>query len=806
MPQALGGLRVVDLSPTRVGAQISQLFADYGAEVVWVEPPGGSPMRNQPAFACWGRGKQSILLDLASDDGKADLRALLVDADVLIETFRPGKLDALGFDRATLDTINPRLVHTSITGFGQVGPFAGLQGYEAIVAAKVGLFQLFGRMIKGDRPAFVNVPWCSFAASHTALHGTLAALIERQRSGLGQHVEASLAQGFTALDTWSWFEQYIEKKWPGAYTRLNNYDHDEIPTTPFAYFLLVALTKDGHWLQFAQTAPRLYVALMHELGLGSYFTDPQWEGIPVFPDRERREALWAKMLEIANQRTLAEWHAAFDRNPDVFAEEFRAGTTVLQHPQMLWDGTSTVVADAERGDVRQPGPLAMMSATPAAPLRSAPRLGEHQPLLDRLDRAATPTAVRAPAGTRSGLPLEGITVVEFATQFAAPHGTTLLTDLGARVIKVEPLDGDPIRMILPFPEAGGAKVMAGKESICIDIGTEEGLALAHRLIAGADMVMQGFRGGVMERLGLGYERLRQINPDLIFHNATGYGTAGPYGSRPAYAPSIGAAAGVARGNVGELVEERAGMTLDEIRHGTYLLTVGALASPAQSDGFAALGVATGLLLALLARERGLGGQEVTTTMLNTNAHAMSAQTVDYPGSLGEPAPDPDTRGLNALYQVYDAAEGWVFLAAPSGREFDRLAGAAGEFADDLVAARAESDDALAAALTAMFATRSAGEWERHLRDADVACVQVHTGSIEDAYWSPELAVESDYVTYVEHPVFELHPRMKPLVRFSRSATQAGHAATAGSHTDAILTELGEDAATIADLRRRKIVA
>jgi crotonobetainyl-CoA:carnitine CoA-transferase CaiB-like acyl-CoA transferase len=812
---ALEGLRVIDLSPTRLGAQVSQLFADFGAEVIWVEPPGGAPMRHQPAFAFWARGKRSVELDLGTDDGRDALRALVAGADVLIETFRPGVMDRLGFDPDALAALNPRLVHTSITGFGHVGPYAGLQGYEGIVAAKLGVFQAFNRMVPDDRPPFVNVPWCTWPAIQTALHGTLSALIEREHSGLGQRVEASLAQAFTAVDTWGWFEQYIERKWPGAYKRANSYDEDEIPTTPFAYFLLIALTKDGHWLQFAQTAPRLYAALMRALGLDWMFTDPEWAGIPVFPDQQRREALWARMLEVANTKTLAEWQQVFEDDPDVFAEEFRAGPQVLEHPQVKWDGSAIELIDDERGPVHQPGPLVMMKATPADTTRSAPTVGRDQALVADALGGATPASAPASTGARAdaptGLPLDGMTIVEFAVQFAAPHGTTLLTDLGARVIKIEALEGDPIRSILPFPETGAAKVMAGKETICIDLGTPEGLALAHEIIARSDMVMQGFRAGVADRIGVGYERLRQLNPDLVYVNATGYGTGGPNGHRPAYAPSIGAAAGVARGNVGDLVEERAGMTLAEIRHGTFLLTVGAVVSNAQADGFAALGVGTAVLLGYLARQRGKGAQELTTTMINTNAHAMSAQVVDYPGSPGEPGPDIEMRGLSALYRSYDARDGWVFLAAPQDEEWSRLVSALAPYVDLADArfadraARATNDEALAHALAGAFATRDKADWERDLRAADVACVAVTTSSIEDVLWSDDFAVASGYVTEADHPVFERHPRMAPLVRFSRSATKVGDGNLAGAHTDAILTELGRTPEQIADLRERKIV-
>ncbi len=800
--QALAGIRVVDLSPNRVGAQVSQLFADYGAEVIWVEPPGGAPIRNQPAFAFWGRGKRSVELDLRSDQGRQSLRELLADADVLVDTFRPGVLDRLGFGEDVLEALNPRLVHTTITGFGSVGPYADMQGYEAIVAAKLGIFQAFHRLIPGDRPTFVSVPWCSYSASQTALHGTLAALLEREQSGRGQRVEASLAQAFTSLDTWGWFEQLIEHKWPGAYTRVQSFDENEIPTSPFAYFLMIALTKDGHWLQFAQVAPRLFQALMTELELTWMFTDPEWQGLPLFEEPERRKAFWSKMLETANSKTLAEWEHIFETNPDVFAEEFRAGTAVLDHPQMIFDGSTITLTDTERGPVRQPGPLAMMTKTPADVTRSAPTLGADQALLDSLTGPSTAPAPQDEGPTR--MPLEGITVLEFAVQYAAPHGATLLTDLGARVIKVESLEGDPIRTIVPFPETGSAKAMAGKECISLDLATPEGLAIVHDLVKSADLVLQGFRAGVADRIGIGYPALKAINPELIYLNATGYGTGGPNGHRPAYAPSIGAAAGVARGNVGDLVEERAGMTIEEIRHGSFLLTVGAVITNAQADGFAALGVATAMLLGLVARARGAGGQEMTTTMVNTNAHAMSAQTVDYPGSPAEPCPDLDMRGLHALYRTYDASDGWVFLAAPSEREWPRLVGALAPYSD-LADIDRSDDEALAGVLTRVFASRGKDDWERDLRAAGVACVAVTTTTIETVLWSEDFGRASNYLTDVEHPVFGEHPRMSALVRFSRSTTQAKPGVLLGAHTDAILAELGKSVAEIADLRERKVV-
>src|SRR5699024_4478481 len=125
--------------------------------------------------------------------------------------------------------------------------------------------------------------------------------------------------------------------------------------------------------------------------------------------------------------------------------------------------------------------------------------------------------------------------------FAAPYGATVLADLGARVIKVEPLEGDIIRTMMAFPESAGAKVMQGKESICVDITTDEGRDIVREIIKDADVVLNGFRAGAAERRGLGEDDLRVINPELVYVTASGYGEGGPLSNRPAFAPSIGAA-------------------------------------------------------------------------------------------------------------------------------------------------------------------------------------------------------------------------------------------------------------------------
>ena len=263
----LAGLRIIDVSPSRIGAQVSQLFADFGADVIQIEPPGGATIRDHAAYAFWARGKRSIVLDLADDADQAVLRSLAAGADVFIETQPTGTLDAVGLGFAELSALNPRLIYTSVTAFGRQGPYATAPLNEGLVHAKLGVFKTFQRMSPHADPPYVNVPFASFAACQVALHGTLTALFERERSGLGQWVEANLAQAFTTLDTWAWFEHLIAERWPEAFIKSSPYDAAGRPASPLTFMLLVCLTKDGHWLQFAAVAAHLFATHMKALGL-----------------------------------------------------------------------------------------------------------------------------------------------------------------------------------------------------------------------------------------------------------------------------------------------------------------------------------------------------------------------------------------------------------------------------------------------------------------------------------------------------------------------------------------------------------
>jgi crotonobetainyl-CoA:carnitine CoA-transferase CaiB-like acyl-CoA transferase len=805
----LAGLRVIDLSTTLPGAQATQFLADAGADVILVEGADGSPLRSDPGWPGLLRGKRSITLDLHSDDGRSTLDSLLRQADVLVTTMRPAAAARLGFTAERLAGRYPRLVAATITGWGSRGPWAGYKGYEALIMAKTGVLHSKRQLTPGPDPAYVSVPYASYAAGQTAVQGILAALFERESSGRGQLVEANLVSGVGALDTYNWFYEMILRRYPDAFKPLADaFDSQGRPQSRLMYAILVAATKDGTWLQFAQTAPRLMQAWLAELGLAEEVTGPKWAGFPDLPTPELRQEWWDKMLKKVEERPLAEWEAVFARNSNVFGEQFRTPDEALAHPQIVHEGRVVTVDDPDLGPVRQPSTLVHAAGAPLTAIGRAPRPGEHSAAIRRLAAAQPQPSAEGtgagPSGPASGCPLAGVTVLELGGMFAAPFGATVLADLGARVIKVEPLGGDTIRDVMAFPEAGGGKVLQGKESIALDIRTPEGLAVVHQLTRHCDVVLQCYRAGVAARIGIDEATLKAVNPDLVYLNSPGYGIDGPYGGKPAYAPSIGAASGVSLTDA-PLGGARPG-NREQLLSGARNLRAGGAVPAVQSDGVAALGVASALMLGLYARRRGIALAGLVTTMLGSCTQALIGRNTSYQGRPPLSRVDDEFRGLGPLYRLYRAADGWVFLAAPAPRDWAALA-AAVDLSDPRFAtaeSRAANAGALGAALEAIFATRGKDAWEAELTAADVGCVAV---AQENAEWrmQDDEFYQAGYAVDAVSPIFDEHRRPAPLNRFSRSATKPDSGCRLGQHTDALLREIGYDGAQIADLRERHVV-
>src|SRR5579883_1502630 len=212
------GLVVLDFSWGMAGGLATAVLADFGSEVIKIEPPSGDPFRNHPAWLSWNRGKKSAVIDLKNAAGREQAQRLAAQADVVIETFRPGVTQRLGIDYATLSSINPRLVYASISGWGQQGPLSQVPGYEGAIAAKSGRMMDFSGQMNREGPAYSAVQVATWASSQAAVRGILAVLLSRDTAGRGQWVQTSILQNMIPYDLAGLMMRQLSRKDPKKFS------------------------------------------------------------------------------------------------------------------------------------------------------------------------------------------------------------------------------------------------------------------------------------------------------------------------------------------------------------------------------------------------------------------------------------------------------------------------------------------------------------------------------------------------------------------------------------------------------------
>ncbi len=817
----LHGLRVLDLSSGPAGGLATMILADFGADVLKIEPPSGDRFRFLAASPVWLRGKRSLALDLGSEEGRARLHQLAGEADVAVASFRPGSAAPLGADPAALRALNGGLIYCSITGFGPEGPYSRYPGYEQVVAAKSGRMLIFEGSIGRDGPVYAAVQLGTHVASQSAVQGILAALLARERTGSGQLVETSLLRGYIPFDIAGLTIQQLRGRHPERFPppppqlfgRLPVVGYNPVPTS------------DGEWIQLASIVEHLFHAFIAATDLGEIYADPRFEGAPYLIADEAKEALLDIVYARTRTKSTREWMRTFVANGNVAAEPWRSTQQALDHPQIVHTGDVITLDSPDHGPVRQLGPVAKLPATPARPAATRPTVDEHRGEGWR-PRTEAPTAPAAPRGggapeEREGGPLQGVTVLEFASVVAVPYACTILADLGARVIKLETLAGDSFRLmgnpgVGDVRGLGAIKMTASKESITLDLKATEGRRIAEQLIERADVLIHNFRPGAPERLGIGYEQASSLNPRLVYVSATGYGIDGPYARRPTAHPAPGAALGgaylqagggdhpVAAGDLAAMSEEARRMQQ---------------ANEISPDPNASAVVATAALLGLMAQRRRGVGQHVQCNMMGANAYANHDDFVDYDGKPERPHADGDLLGLSALYRLYRAAPAeedgarpsWLFLAVTSEREWTALAGTpglealAGDTRFQTAEARREHDAELAGAIGELLAARTADEWERLLTTRDVAGVRADARE-PGLFWDSDPHVEAAGLTVeTDHPLWGPYRRHAPLVHFHGTPETPGPGMLGGQHARAILAELGYDDEAVEGLYERGVV-
>jgi crotonobetainyl-CoA:carnitine CoA-transferase CaiB-like acyl-CoA transferase len=776
MLKIFDGLRVAEFSQGMAGPLAGMVLADNGADVIKVEPPGGDWGRRLTGFGMWNRGKRSVELDL--NDARSARRAhdLVRDADVIMESFNPDDACRFGLNSAATAITNPRVIHCNISGFGTVGGRYGrLTPYEGIVAARsgrmMGADSLSGAAIPNaaSRPVFQASPTGSYGAAMLAVQGIVAALYQSDSTGRPAVVETSLLDGALAATMRLPFKRIGSEVVPVREGR-DNLQHAGVQLT-----FLTAECSDGRFIQMCARQDHHFRNWLRALDLDYLLSEPRFAAAPLgirsFDDIHEMESMIRARMK---GKTQDEWMTLFVERYDVGADPFLHPSEFLRHPQMVENGRVVHV----KGDARpQPGPLAVFEATPSVVERPAPSLAEHQGTSWRGTGFRHPASDLEPAATdtREG-PLAGVTVLEFAYFVAGPLGATLLADLGARVIKIEPIEGDPFRRVgLEF-----VHLVKGKESIAVDLKADAGRKILYDLVREADALLHSFRPGVPERLGMDYETLRNLNPGLVYLYAGSYGSKGPQSHRAAFHSTPNALCGAG------------------------IIQAGAGNPPADNswpDPCAGLGVATALAMGLLAKKRFGVGQYIETTMLASASYVHSNDMLAEP--YAERIADPGQQGLHPLYRLYRCRSGWIFLAAIRDREWSNLAHALGH-AEWVVEgystpeAREASSSSLAHELEEIFMTNTAAAWEDRLVVAGVPV------AIADDTTFEEFLVTEGLLRAGFHDGFGEYFSMPPRVRVNSFVPNRPPSAC-GEFTNRLLAELGYSAERLEGLAAQGVI-
>ena len=329
-------------------------------------------------------------------------------------------------------------------------------------------------------------------------------------------------------------------------------------------------------------------------------------------------------------------------------------------PQAVHNGMAVEVDDPVLGAVQQvAGPLRFSAAGHRAQPAPAPASGQHTAeilaeLRQSPPRAAARGSAAQPAAGDGRPLLDGLKVLDMGAFYAGPYSSRLLADLGADVIKLEPVAGDPMRGL----ERVFRSANAGKRSIAANVKDPAAGAVLRRLIEWADVVHHNMRPGAAERLGVGYEQVASVNPDAVYAYAPGWGATGPYAGRQSFAPLLSGYVGAGFEVAGQF--------------NAPLWPVGN-----EDPGNGLLGT-IGMLMALVYRQRHGAGQLVENPQLNAGMALMAHVVRRADGTvLGADRLDPPQTGVSALERLYETADGWLLLAVGKEQEFDALGKALG---------------------------------------------------------------------------------------------------------------------------------
>jgi len=366
----LDGLTVIELGQAVSSPLCTMLLGDLGADVIKIEPPQGDPARGygppfvageSPYFLSVNRNKRSIVIDLKHPEGAKLARDLAARADVLVTNFRPSAMQRLGLDEPSLRALNPRLIYCQVTGYGPRGPWADVPAFDQVAQGMSGLMSVTGKPESG--PVRVGIAIADILAALFATYGVLAALYERERSGVGQRVDTSLLGAVIGVLTFQAGRYLADGSEPG----LEGNDHPV--AAPYGTFRCA----DGY-INIAIANEQMWRRLAEEVGHPEWLEDPRFR---TNADRVANRAAINAALEAALQSdTVANWVARLSRAGVACGPIWSVGQALESEP-VQYLGIVRTVEHALAGQIRLVGPAIELSQTPPVIRRSPPLLAQH---------------------------------------------------------------------------------------------------------------------------------------------------------------------------------------------------------------------------------------------------------------------------------------------------------------------------------------------------------------------------------------------------------------------------------------------
>lgn len=810
----LAGIRVLDLTTER--AELAgRMLADLGADVLKIEPPEGARARQLAPFderpgaprdgdhprslywAAVGTGKRSLILDLDVIEDVRSAAALAFEADVVLESFEPSFLENRGLGYDVLSIPNPRLIYVSVTPFGGEGPKASWPASELTIEAACGRMSLQGDQ---DRPPLpLGYPQAAFHAGAQAAADAIIALNERETSGLGQRLDTSMVEVmiWTLMNGAQYLPATGHEPPGGGDDRASNAERAAGEGSPVP-------CADG-WVN-AVFPPALLGQLLDAIrdevgdGYASEFEvhedligldSAQWvaDGMAGLLPAPLVQAAHEVVLRFVASRTKAELFVwAAERR--IRLAPINSLADVIEEPQFqardYWrdvDGTA------------HPGPGARLSRTPIVATTTAPPLDSSASNPGWLGLPWPEAGAATEDGDRSGEAFAGLKVVDFSWVAAGPMTAKALADHGATVVRVESSTRlDVCRRLPPFPNDvmdfdqswWMANVNSSKLGTALNLATPDGLALARRLVDWADVVIESFTPGVMERFGLDYPTVSADHRDLIMLSTCLLGQTGPRASYGGF------------GSHGAAIS------------GFQMLTSWPDRAPTGPSGpytdvITPRFAVPALTAAILERRRSGLGQHIDLSQVEAAMHFLEPLILDQTVN-GRTAPPAGHSSRNAApHGVYPTVgvERYIAIAVETTEQWRALRAIAPleAFSGDQFDAL-EARQAVTAELTSALEAWTAGQDGRALEETLVAAgvpasvVQRMSELHED----PQLAAR-EFFQVLPHTASGLVTHDGFATRFSAKQEMLHSSAPVlGEHTDYVLREiLGIDDATIGEL-------